>query len=95
MIKAKNGKMTVKGHTMELINEYQVITEAMSEILEDDGMLKEKIEKLLTDIIKQKFMTEEEKREYFEQELKEAFGELTKLMDELCGREEKGGADNE
>lgn len=43
MIKAKNGKMTVKGHPMELINEYQVITEAMIEILEDDGMLKENI----------------------------------------------------
>lgn len=95
MIRAKKGKLVINGHPMELLNEYRVITKEMIKMLESEGFEKENIKTIITDIVRYEFMTEEEKKAEFEQQLKEAFEGLTKVMDAVCGREEKEGADNE
>lgn len=95
MIKAKKGKLVVNGHPMELLNEYKVITKQMVEMLEDEGITKENIKKIMTDIVEEEFMTEEERREKFERLMKEALGDMSLLIDKVLGREEKDGADNE
>ena len=95
MIKAKNGKLTANGHPMELINEYTAITKAMVELLEEDGILKENIREILTNIVEINFWTEEEKIEKIKQLMKEIHCDLSSILDKALGREEKDGADNE
>lgn len=87
MIKAKNGKLVLKGRTLELINEYHEITIAMIKMLEDEGMPKENIKNFMIDTVENHFLTNEEIHKKLQKKIKE-------LKENLFGDKE-GGADNE
>lgn len=95
MIRAKKGKLILNGQPMELINEYRVITKAMIEMLESEGLRKEQIKENLLEIVNVQFMTEEEKQEKLAELTKELFGDVAELLDKFFNKEEKEGADNE
>lgn len=95
MIKAKKGKLEVKGNPMELLNEYRVITKAMVNMLEGEGFEKEQIKEQLTSIVEVQFMTEEEKAQKIQELINETFSDIAELLDKVLAKKEKEGADNE
>lgn len=73
MIKAKKGKVTLNGYTLDLLQEYSNITTSMIRMLEDEGMPKEDIKELMTNIVENEFLTGEEVKQKIVQALYKMF----------------------
>ena len=92
MIKAKNGKLVIKGSTFELINEYGVITKAMVKMMDEKGVSREITKKLLTDIVEDEFLTEEEIKQKLLSKTSKMIEDISAKLREMYAKE---GADNE
>jgi DNA-binding ferritin-like protein (Dps family) len=95
MIKVKNGKAVLKGMTFELVKEYRTTTKAMIEMLKGNDFTKEQTKDILTKIVENAFLTEEEIKEKFEQDLNEFCKNIAETLFKNLSKEEKEGADNE
>lgn len=92
MIKVKNGKCILKGSIFELTNEYGVITKAMAKMMDEKGVSREITKKLLTDIVEDEFLTEEEIKQKLLSKTSKMIEDISEKLREMYVKE---GADNE
>lgn len=95
MIKAKKGKVTLNGYTLDLLQEYSNITTSMIRMLEDEGMTKEDIKELMTNIVENEFLTGEEVKQKIVQVLEKLFEPISEILSKTFSKEEKEAESNE